>query len=436
MLADTPRTLDRQTQAYETSEGLRIALLGYRSDPRSGGQGVYIRNLSRELTALGHHVTVFSGPPYPDVDPGVAVVRVPSLELYEAPGPFKNRRWARIRTISDVREFALMFSGQFPEPRTFTDRAAALLRDRRHEFDIVHDNQSLGSGLLKLQRSGWPVVSTIHHPLTVDLQVAIDHIADPRFRRSINRWYSFLSMQKRVAAALPMILTVSERSRTDITEQMGVPSARVAVVSVGTDPATFRPTGGPRVSGRIFTTASADVPLKGLVFLLEALAKVRTERPDAHLVVLGRGAIYGPVAEAIEQFDIADAVRFVTGISDEELVHEYSQAEVAVIPSLYEGFGLPVVEAMACGVPVVATTGGALPEVVGAHGEAGLLVPPGDAGALAMAIAEVLDDPALAARLGAAGRERVLENFTWRRCAENTVRHYRKTINKNRSTNS
>ena len=428
MPGDMHRNVEKPSHGEEVGSALRIALLGYRSDPRSGGQGVYIRNLSRELTALGHHVTVFSGPPYPDVDPGVVLVQVPSLELYEAPGPFKNRSWAKIRSVTDVREFGLMFSGQFPEPRTFTDRVAARLKGRRDEFDIVHDNQSLGSGLLTLQRSGWPVISTIHHPLTVDLQVAIEHIEDPRWLRSIKRWYSFLPMQMRVASSLPVNLTVSERSRTDIAEQMGVPSARLAVVPVGTDPATFRPTGGERIEGRLFTTASADVPLKGLVFLLEALAKVRTERPDAHLVVLGRGAAYGPVAEAIERFDITDAVRFVTGISDEALVQEYALAQVAVVPSLYEGFGLPVVEAMACGVPVVATTGGALPEVVGPDGEAGLLVPPADAGALAIAIGRVLADPLLGARLGAAGRERVLANFTWRRCAESTVRHYRETI--------
>lgn len=409
-------------------DSLRVALLGYRADPRSGGQGVYLRHLSRELTELGHDVTVLAGPPYPEVDPRVALVRVPSLQCYVAPGPFRTRAWARIRTRADLVEFGYMFSGHFSEPKAFSLRVARWFDRRRDDFDVVHDNQSLGSGLLDVHRHT-PVVATIHHPLTVDLQLALDHVEDPRWRASILRWYRFVEMQKRVAAALPAVLTVSEASRRDIVEQMGTPAGRVHLVPVGTDPDVFRPRPEiPHETGHLITTASADVPLKGLVHLLEAVAKLRTERPEVTLTVVGRAPELGPVADALDQFGLHDAVTFRTGISDDELVAEYARAEVAVVPSLYEGFGLPAVEAMATGTALVATTGGALPEVVGPDGVAARSVPPGDAGALALVLGDLLDDPDQRARLGVAGRERVLSRFTWRRCAEATAEHYRRVV--------
>ena len=181
------------------------------------------------------------------------------------------------------------------------------------------------------------------------------------------------------------------------------------------------------------TTASADVPFKGLLPLVEAVAKVRTENPAAHLVVVGRLRDNGPVATSIERLGLGRAVRFESGITDERMVELYAEATVAVVPSLYEGFSLPAVEALACGVPLVTTTGGALPEVVGEDGSTALLVPPGDSGALGGAIGRVLDDPELAARLSEAGRRRVLERYTWRGCAQATSEHYRWTIDHFRS---
>src|SRR5579884_3843174 len=240
----------------------------------------------------------------------------------------------------------------------------------------------------------------------------------------MRRWYGFLGMQCRVARQLPRIVTVSESSRNDIASQMGVAGDRLSIVPVGVDPLRFRPRPDvAKVPGRLMTTASADVPLKGLVPLLEALAKVRTER-HAELVVIGSPRPESRVGETIDRLGLHDAVRFVSGVSDEELVRLYAEAEAAVVPSLYEGFSLPAVEAMACGVCLVATTGGALPEVVGRSGETGLLVPPGDPGALALALSRVLDEPELRARLGAAGRARVLERFTWRATAAGTAEIY------------
>ena len=221
---------------------------------------------------------------------------------------------------------------------------------------------------------------------------------------------------------------MSQSSKTDITAQMGVETDRMTIVPVGVDHTVFRPRDDVEaVPGRIMVTSSSDVPMKGLVPLLEAVAKLRTER-DIELVVIGNPRPDGRVAKAIERLDLAPVVRCVTGISDDELARNYGQAQVAVVPSLYEGFSLPAIEAMACGVALVATTGGALPEVVGTDGETGLLVPPDDPGALAQAIGRLLDDDELRARLGAAGRERVLGRFTWQVTAAGTADQYRELM--------
>jgi glycosyltransferase involved in cell wall biosynthesis len=263
-----------------------------------------------------------------------------------------------------------------------------------------------------MRRDGWPVVATLHHPITVDRDLDLAHATTPWRRFSLKRWYSFLDMQMRVAREIPRVLTVSESSRRDIVDQLGVPAERLHVVPVGTDPTVFRPMPHiARVPGRLMTTASADVPLKGLSHLLEALAKVRTERDDAHLVVIGRPKPKSRIPPLIERLGIRDHVEFVQGVTTERIVELYAEAEVACVPSLYEGFSLPAVEAMACGVPVVGTTGGAVPEVVGRDGETGLIVPAGDSDALAQALLRALGDPVLRARIGAAGRERVLAKY-------------------------
>lgn len=405
--------------------GLRVAFLVYRGNPRCGGQGVYTRHLTRELVALGHSVEVFAGQPWPELDAGVGFTPVPSLDLYREPDPFRVPRLREFQSGIDALEFGVMCTAGFPEPWTFSLRARRLLAARRDEFDLVHDNQCLGNGMIGMLADGWPLLTTLHHPITVDRQLALDHATNPWQRATQRRWFGFLRMQVRVARALPRVVTVSESSRTDIAAQMGVDPQWMTVVPVGVDHTVFRPR--PEVApvpGRIMVTSSSDVPMKGLVPLLEAVAKLRTER-ELELVVIGNPRPDGRVARTIDRLGLASAVRCVSGISDDELARHYAQAEVAVVPSLYEGFSLPAIEAMACGVALVATTGGALPEVVGTDGETGLLVPPDDPGALAAAIGRVLDDAELRRRLGAAGRQRVLGRFTWQVTAEGTAAEYR-----------
>ncbi|MBP0451835.1 glycosyltransferase family 4 protein [Kitasatospora sp. RG8] len=417
-----------------TAQPLRIALLSYRGDPFCGGQGVYVRHLSRELARLGHHVDVIGAQPYPVLDevegPGsVRLVELPSLDLYRADDPFRTPGLAEYRGPVDVLEVATMRTGGFPEPLTFSLRARRHLALHRGRYDVVHDNQTLGYGLLGLGRHGFPLVTTIHHPITVDRQLELD-AAPTRLRRlSLRRWYAFTRMQRRVAARLDHIITVSGSSKREIVEHLGAAPGAVSVVPIGADTRLWSPSETVRrVPGRIVTTSSADVPLKGLVYLVEALAKVRTER-DAHLVVVGKPQKErGPVADAVRRFGLEEHIEFRSGLTDQELVDLYRSAEVACVPSLYEGFSLPAAEAMATATPLVATTGGAIPEVAGPDGESCLAVPPGDAGALAAALGRLLDDPELRVALGGAGRERVLERFTWQRAAELTVEGYRAAI--------
>ena len=172
-------------------------------------------------------------------------------------------------------------------------------------------------------------------------------------------------MQTQVAKRLPRVLTVSESSKRDIVSDHGVPPERIQVVPVGVDPALFAPRPEvARMPGRLITTASADVTMKGLSFLLEAVAKLRTER-HVELTIIGRAKSDSAASRAISELGLADAITFVSGVSDDRIVELYAEAELAVVPSLYEGFSLPAIEAMSCGVPLVATTGGALPEVAG-----------------------------------------------------------------------
>lgn len=416
---------------------LRIAFLTYRGHPYTGGQGVYTRHMARELTKLGHLVEVFSGPPYPHLDDGVSLTELPSLDLYRMPDPFRRPRLSEFKDRYDVLEYAVTSLATFAEPLTFSLRANRELAKRFNDFDVVHDNQCLGYGILKIHRSGLPVLATIHHPITVDRRLETKHATTRWKRFTKNRFYSFTRMQTKVAQKLPRILTVSTNSFDDIVADHGISPDRLHIVHVGVDSSQFIPL--PEVSvvpGRLMTTASADVAMKGLAFLLEALAKLRTENPNIHLIVIGKPKYDSKATALIEDLKLENHIEFISGVPDEKIVELYSTAELAIVPSLYEGFSLPAIEAMSCGVPLIATTGGALPEVVGEDGVTALHVPPGDAVALANKIRWALDQSSLRETVGQQGRSRVVSNYSWHSTAEKTVEHYYALLNSSEQTNS
>ncbi|WP_237572017.1 glycosyltransferase family 4 protein [Mycolicibacterium lacusdiani] len=407
---------------------MRIALLSYRSKTHCGGQGVYVRHLSRGLVELGHEVEVFSGPPYPGgLDPRVRLTEVPSLDLYREPDPFRIPRPSEIHDRIDLLELLSTWTAAFPEPKTFCLRMARILAERRDDFDVVHDNQSLGTALLDIADSGMPVVATVHHPITRDR--VLDVAAAKWWRKPlVRRWYGFAEMQKTVARRIPELLTVSSTSAADIAEDFGVSPSQLHVVPLGVDTELFTPAPN-RVRNRIIAIASADVPLKGVSHLLHAVSRLRVER-DVDVQLVAKLEPNGPTEKLIAELGISDIVTVSSGVTDAELAALLSSAEVACIPSLYEGFSLPAVEAMASGTPIVASRAGALPEVVGADDECARLVNPGDVDDLTKTLGELLDSPLDLHRLGAAGRRRALDVFSWESVAAQTVAVYERAIEK------
>lgn len=423
---------------------MRVALLSYRSKQHVGGQGVYVEHLSRGLVEAGHDVEVISGQPYPEgLDPRVRLTRLPSLGIYDEPDPFKPPAPWTLRSVPDVVEWLLSVTGAFGEPLSFTLRADRHLKGRLDDFDVVHDNQSLGWGLLALRRR-LPLVVTIHHPISRDRVVELEAARGWR-KLSVARWYSFVGMQARVARRLPFVVGVSTVATDDTVTDFGIDPARIRVVPLGVDTETFSPvlrpsrSEGPgataavesRVPGRIVAVASADKPLKGVAHLLDALAKVRVEHPDVELQLVSSVEPGGATDRRIDALDLRDCVTTHSGLESEQIAELLRSAEIMCVPSLYEGFSLPTVEALASGTAVVASRAGAIPEVVG-DAEGGepcaVLVEPGDAEQLAAAVSSLLDDPDRRAALGAAGRARALERYSWTSVAKATADVYDEAI--------
>lgn len=416
--ASAKAAADAQAIQQVADKPLRICILGYRSHPYGGGQGIYIKYLSKALVDAGHKVDVISGQPYPHVDDRVRLIKMPGMNLFE--NGLDSLRPHHLRSYANIVEWVSKLTGGFAEPYAFGRRVDAYLKNHGHEYDLIHDNQSLSTGMLHIQKRQ-PLVTTLHHPITSDLKIALNASDKWWERLLIRRWHSFLRMQGNVVRNLDNVITVSEQSQQDIAEAFGIQAQGINLIYNGIDTEEFCPREGiARNPMRLMATASADQPLKGLRFLLRAYASLLKDYPELELLVVGKPKPGGATEKLLRELGIEQRVQFVTGISTEEMVDYYAEAAIAVVPSVYEGFGLPAGEAMACEVPVVSTRGGALPEVVG---DAGLLVQVEDADALAKAIKTLLDDPEKRDQLGKAGRQRILETFCWH-VAANTLTHY------------
>lgn len=407
-------------------QGLRIALLGYRSHPHVGGQGIYLHYLSKALVELGHSVDVISGPPYPELDARINLIKLPSLDLYAHKNPHWALRPKHVLSLADFVEWWSKLSGGFGEPYSFGRRLVSYFKKNKPHYDIIHDNQSLSYGLLKLQSLGKNIIATVHHPITRDRDIALAAATTKGQRWLINRWYSFLTMQKSVVQRLDHVLTVSQQSQQDIAEAFDRPLAKITIIPNGIDTEIFRPLPDvQRKNWQIITTASSDQPLKGLSVLLNALAQLRGEFPQLRLLVIGKLKLDGVTEKELNALQLADCVEFKTGISTEQLVHEYAESKIAVVPSLYEGFGLPAGEALACGIPLICSDGGALPEVVGS---AAFMVKAGDVAEVANALRTLLTNEAMCEQLSIAGREHSLQHLSWQVVGEQLSDYYRQII--------
>jgi len=411
------------------NSSLKIGLISYRSNPHCGGQGVYIRHLSHALADLGHEVEVIAGPPDPllnnRLNNNVTLTMLKTLDLYNPEDLFRTPTLNELVDPINLIEWLDVSTMGYPEPMTFGMRVKKHLKETKKEYDIIHDNQGLSYGILSLAKK-MPVTATIHHPMMVDRRLAIQSTKSFLKKVKALRWYSFISMQKKVAKKLSCIITVSESSKKDIAKEFNIPESKFKTIPIGIDTNNFYPMETiKKQPGRIIVTNSADTPLKGLYHLLFAIKGVLKIRP-VKLVVIGSPKKNGGIENLIKKLGIGQHIKFTGRIDHEQFVREYAKASLAVVPSLYEGFGLPVGEAMACRVPVICTTGGALPEVAG---DAAKLVPPANAKALEKAILELLDDPSLCEALAQKGYQRVLKEFTWEKTAIRTVEAYREIIN-------
>ena len=404
---------------------LNILMPSYRSHPYTGGQGIYMRLVTKAMRDLGHNVDVISGQPYPILDDGVKLVKLPSLDLYSYNNPLKAFNFNLLKNKIDLYEWISHLTGGFSEPYTFGERMAKWAKYNFPKYDVVHDNQTLAYGLLKLKNFGLPVVGTIHHPITMDKRIDIQHAETLSLKILKWRWYSFLNMQMHVARQLDPIIVVSENTRKDLVRDFKVDIKKTRKVLHGIDHLTFRPIDEiKRKPNQLITTASADVPLKGLIYLIRAYDLLLKDFPELELIVIGK-LRDGPTSKELNKRGIKNKVKFVSDLTSNQIAKLYAESTIAVSPSVYEGFGFPAGEAMSCGIPLVSTNGGSLPEVVG---DAGIIVNHSDPASLYQGIKQLLDNDEKRLVYGKMGRKRVLDKFTWKRAAQELVNVYKEAL--------
>ncbi len=412
---------------------MKIGILSYRSHPYSGGQGIYVRHLSKALQKLGHEVTVLSGPPYPQLDYSIKLKKIPSLELFETEDRMKEFKFHFLFSPIDLYEWISVMTGGFPEPYTFGRRVLRYLKESQQEFDVILDNQSLCYSLLNIQKL-YPLAVTVHHPITKDHKLELENASNWKERLSSKRWHNFLPMQKEVAPKLKKIICVSEPSKQDTVEEFLVKPQDIEVILNGIDIDTFKPdSNGKIVENRIVTTASADIPLKGLRFLIDALPKVLEEFPETHLIVIGKSPKDSKIRKLIEDLDLNDRISFKSNLSEKEIVEIYHTSQIAVIPSLYEGFGFGAGEAMACGTPLISTDSGGLKDVIG---DSAVRIKAGCVEEIEKEITKLFKNHTKRRELSLKGRRRMEDLFDWEISASNYVKVFEDIIKKHNSANN
>ena len=402
-----------------------IGLLSYRSHPFSGGQGIYVKHLSKSLSDIGHDVSVLSGPPYPELDNSVELIEIPSLGLFETEDRMKAFSLDLLLNPLNLYEWLTVMSGGFPEPYTYGKRVLKYLKENNRDFDIILDNQSLCDSLLEIQKI-YPLAVTIHHPITKDLKLEIENASNWKEKLSSLRWHNFLPMQKKVAPKLNKIICVSRPSKKDIVEEFLVDPEKIEVILNGIDIRKFIPNPSTLfIENKIITTASADIPLKGLKYLILALPNIIKVFPKTSLTVIGRSPSDSKLRKLITDLSLEDKIAFRSGITEEEIVNLYHSSEIAVIPSLYEGFGFGAGEAMACGIPLISTHSGGLEEVVG---DSAVKILPASTEEIESAVIKLFSSPDRKTELSKMGRERMEKMFDWHIAAKSYENAFKEVI--------
>ena len=395
---------------------LNIAISSYRSAPFGGGQGIFVYELSKALQALGHKVDIISGPPYPSLESGVNLIKSPGLDLFST-FVFRKRlilfKNKKNKSLDDWFEFFSALMGGFPEIKTFGNRLKVLLKDS--PYDIVLDNQSLSYGILQVQNN-IPVIEIVHHPITKDYKYDILFSKGIIQKLSKWRWFSFLRMQKKVAPQINVISTPSLNSKNDIEKDFNVIKENIFVIPNGIDHIKFSPKNDiKRIPGQLITTASADVPLKGLDFTLQAISQLKKDYPTIRLIVIGAPRPGGHTERLIQKLNIEANIVYKTNLTKEEIATEYAHSNIAIVSSLYEGFGFPVGEAMACSIPLIATNVASIPEITSTYAE---LIPERDSKSIERAIRNILLDPFKYQTRANEGRKHIINNFDWKKIAQ------------------
>lgn len=389
---------------------LKIAILSYRSAPFGGGQGVYVKDISYALSSLGHSVDVISGEPYPHLHADINLIKLPGMNLFES-FSFRDRLKKFIqnpKSILNIYEFTSTLFGGFPEMHTFGNRVNDFLK-KEDKYDVIIDNQSLSYGMLEVQKR-FPFIEVIHHPITMDLKHDLETNQKFLYKLSRKRWYSFLNMQKKVAPKINSIITPSNNSKKDIINDFKCLKENIEVINNGLDTNIFKPRKDiKREAYRLITTASADVPLKGLDYTLKALARLK-EDLDINLLIIGKLKKDGHTSRLIKNLGIEKNIEFKTNLTQEEIAIEYAKSSIAIVSSLYEGFGYPVIEAMSCSIPLIATNTSSIPELVGDYAH---LIAPKNSELLANTIKSILSDYQTNINIAEKGRDHVIEKFHW-----------------------
>ena len=406
---------------------LKIAILSYRSAQFGGGQGVYVKDISYALSLMGHSVDVISGPPYPNLHHGINLIKLPGLDLFET-FDFKDRckKFIKKKNKSryDYYEFISVLFGGFPEPKTFGIRANQYLRSNNH-YDLIIDNQSLSYGMLEIQNR-IPFIEIIHHPITIDYKYELKSSKKIKYKISRYRWYSFLKMQKKVAPIIKRIITPSNSSRDGIIDEFKCNKLNISVISNGLDTNEFAPIENfSRNKYRLITTASADVPLKGLDFTLKALKILKNDLPKIHLIIIGNIKKNGHTERLINKLNLEANVIFRSNLSKLEIKELYASSSIAIVSSLYEGFGYPVIEAMSCEIPLIATNVSAIPELTSNYAK---LIEPKNPEMISNGAKEIFSNYPKYIEIAKKGRQHVIQNFNWIKITQEYEKVISKTI--------